>query len=65
MNVVLALTAAAQGAIVANHVEVVGLIKNTSTGKLCGATLKDNFTGKTWDIKCKVKLKQSIIYYGI
>ena len=53
MNVSLALSAADQGATVANHVEVTSLLK-TAEGKLCGATMRDELTGDTWDVKSKV-----------
>lgn len=52
MNVTLALTAAEQGAVVVNHVEVVSL--NKAQGKVCGATVRDRFTGDTWEIVAKV-----------
>lgn len=52
MNVTLALTAAEQGAVVANHVEVVSL--NKVQGKVCGVTVRDRFTGDTWEIAAKV-----------
>ncbi len=58
MNVVLAMTAAANGAAVANHVEVIKLNKkvNPATVKeeLCGAVLKDTLTGETWEVEAKV-----------
>lgn len=48
----LALTAVRYGAAVANHVRVTKLIKDKE-GKIKGATVKDEFTGKEWDIKAK------------
>ena len=48
----LALTAVRYGANVANHVGVTKLLKN-GEGKVCGATVKDFFSGKEWDIKAK------------
>lgn len=48
----LALTAVRYGAKVANHVGVTKLLKNPD-GRVCGATVKDYFTGKEWDIKAK------------
>lgn len=53
MNIALIMTAVRHGAIVANHCEVTELQK-ASTGKLNGARLKDNLTGKEWDIRAKV-----------
>ena len=47
MNVSLALTAVTEGAVVANHVEVTSLVKNTE-GQIVGATMKDVFTGDKW-----------------
>ena len=51
-----ALTATRHGATVANHVRVTKLMKEKdSSGKLvlCGASLKDEVTGKEWDVKAK------------
>jgi len=53
MNVSLALTAAAKGATVANHVEVTGLLKNEE-GKVTGASVHDTQTGDKWDVHAKV-----------
>lgn len=47
MNVSLALTAVLEGAVVANHVEVTSLTKD-SNGKITGATMKDTLTGDQW-----------------
>jgi len=41
MNVSIAMTAALYGATVVNHMEVTGLQKDPSSGRLCGATLTD------------------------
>ncbi|XP_072937083.1 glycerol-3-phosphate dehydrogenase, mitochondrial [Epargyreus clarus] len=51
MNLAIALTAARHGATIANHVSVTKLYKNA--GKLNGARLRDELTGKEWDIKAK------------
>lgn len=48
----IALTAARYGAAVANHVAVTSLLKDEQ-GKICGARVKDEFTGKEWTIKAK------------
>lgn len=53
MNVTIALTAAQEGAAIANHVETIALRKNTD-GQLCGATVRDTLTGDTWDIDAQV-----------
>lgn len=52
MNVSLALTAAKEGAAVANKVEVVSLLKNTSN-KIIGARVRDVMNGEEWEIKAK------------
>lgn len=52
MNVSIAISAVEQGAAVANHVEVVSLLKKK--GRLCGAKVKDNLTGEEWDVQAKV-----------
>ena len=65
MNVALALTAAKEGANVANHVEVVSLLKEeqaisteeggTETKQvLCGARMRDVITGKEWETRARV-----------
>ncbi|RHZ58181.1 hypothetical protein Glove_375g15 [Diversispora epigaea] len=53
MNVALALTAVSRGAVVANHVEVLNLLKDDQ-GKLKGAHVRDNLTGEEWDVMAKV-----------
>ena len=53
MNIALIMTAVKHGAVVANHTEVVKLLKDAS-GKLNGARVRDNLTGKEWDVKTKV-----------
>ncbi|MBJ6727924.1 glycerol-3-phosphate dehydrogenase/oxidase [Geomesophilobacter sediminis] len=52
MNVALALTALAEGAAVANYVEVVGLYREQ--GRVAGATVRDRIGGGTWDIRARV-----------
>lgn len=51
MNAALAVTAAAHGAVVANHVEVTGLVKEE--GKVKGAKLRDNESGEEWTVRAK------------
>ena len=53
MNVALSMTAAYHGATVVNHCEVTELLKNEK-GEVKGAKLKDNLTGKEWEVKAKV-----------
>ncbi|OLY77819.1 Glycerol-3-phosphate dehydrogenase, mitochondrial [Smittium mucronatum] len=56
MNVSLALTAASRGAVVANHIEVVSLIKEKDeSGKnvIKGAVVKDLETGEQWPVRAK------------
>ncbi|KAG0096238.1 mitochondrial glycerol-3-phosphate dehydrogenase [Podila epicladia] len=52
MNVALGLTAVQYGAVIANHVEVVELIKDENK-RLCGARVKDTLTGKEFNVKAK------------
>lgn len=52
MNVALALTAAREGAAVANHAEVTGLCKTDA--RLSGATVQDTLTGSSWDVRAAV-----------
>jgi len=52
MAVALACTAALGGATVANHTEVTGLIKDAD-GKVAGAKVKDNESGKQFDVYAK------------
>ena len=54
MNIALVVTAVKHGAVVANHTEVVELIKDAS-GRLKGALVRDNLTGKEWNVKAKVR----------
>jgi glycerol-3-phosphate dehydrogenase len=53
MNIALIMTAVKLGATVANKVEVTQLLKN-GDGKIEGACLRDNITGKEWDVKARV-----------
>ena len=54
MNTSLAVTAIEKGATVLNYVEVEQLLKDKATGKLNGAIVKDNETGKTYQVDAKV-----------
>lgn len=51
-NVVLAVTAHEQGAVVANYVEVTGLTKKD--GKVVGATVRDCLSDSEWKISAKI-----------
>jgi len=53
MNLSIALTAAKLGAAVANHTKVLKLLKNPQ-GKLCGVQVRDEISGKLWEIHGKV-----------
>lgn len=56
MAVSIALTAAAHGAVLANHVEVVELLKKKGEGDkevVCGAVVRDKLTGESWPIRAK------------
>ncbi|ORY68060.1 putative glycerol-3-phosphate dehydrogenase [Leucosporidium creatinivorum] len=52
MNMALITTAVQYGAVAANHTDVTSLIKNDE-GKIIGARMKDNLTGRTWETKAK------------
>uniref|UniRef100_A0A1B6E7D0 Glycerol-3-phosphate dehydrogenase n=1 Tax=Clastoptera arizonana TaxID=38151 RepID=A0A1B6E7D0_9HEMI len=52
MCLAIALTATRHGATVANHVKCLSL-KKDAKGKLCGARLRDEISGKEWDVKAK------------
>ncbi|HEX7022545.1 MAG TPA: FAD-dependent oxidoreductase, partial [Trueperaceae bacterium] len=52
MNIALVLTAVAEGATVANYLEVEALTKNG--GRLAGATLRDKLSGQTLDVSASV-----------
>jgi glycerol-3-phosphate dehydrogenase len=46
-------TAAEEGAAVANYTEVVDLLKDKETGRVCGAKVKDKLSGKTFEVRAK------------
>ncbi|CAO3568070.1 unnamed protein product [Mortierella alpina] len=52
MNVALGLTAVQYGAVIANHCEVVELLKDENK-RLCGARVRDSMTGKEFKVKAK------------
>jgi glycerol-3-phosphate dehydrogenase len=56
MNVSLIMTAVQHGATVANYTEVTALHKKAANGKLCGARVKDKFTGEEFNVRAKVKI---------
>lgn len=53
MNLAIILTAIRYGANCVNHVAVTELIKDSS-GKLCGAKLRDMIGGQEWNVRAKV-----------
>ncbi|KAJ3150024.1 mitochondrial glycerol-3-phosphate dehydrogenase [Geranomyces michiganensis] len=63
MNVAIALTAVAHGAVVANHTEVIRLLKKKRTTllgqhrfgseEIYGAVVRDTLTGDEWEVKAK------------
>jgi hypothetical protein len=65
MNVSLALTAVQHGAIMANHVEVTKLHKRADASRggaerIYAADVKDQMTGESWTVKCRVSLLSHI-----
>jgi glycerol-3-phosphate dehydrogenase len=67
MNVGLAVTAAVHGASVANHVEVVELLKKEEAdGKstVCGAKIRDTLTGEVFDVNARVVVNATGPYVG-
>lgn len=63
MNVSLIMTAVQHGATVVNHTEVVGLHKKAANGKLCGARVKDRFTGEEFDVRAKVNCLTGLRFF--
>jgi glycerol-3-phosphate dehydrogenase len=74
VNLGLALTAAAFGATIANHVEVVELLKETQKiqkdgaeveqEKLVGAKLRDRISGQEWTVRAKVIVNAAGAFAG-
>ncbi|CAI0442658.1 unnamed protein product [Linum tenue] len=54
LNVALACTAALAGAAVLNHAEVVSFLKDEASGRVIGARVRDNLSGKEFDAYAKV-----------
>ena len=52
MNLAIAMTAAREGATLANHVEVLSLINEG--GVVRGAHVRDTLTNKEWDVLARV-----------
>lgn len=50
----IALTAAAKGAVIANHVEVTDITTDAAADRVTGATVKDNLSGETFSIRSKM-----------
>ena len=69
MNLAIALTAAREGAHVANHLLVISLIKEKTMGPdgeekeaVRGARVMDMLTGKEWDIRAKVVINATGVF---
>ncbi|KAL2249279.1 glycerol-3-phosphate dehydrogenase SDP6, mitochondrial-like [Sesamum indicum] len=54
LNVALACTAALAGAAVLNHAEVVSFLRDEGTGRVIGARIRNNLSGKEFDTYAKV-----------
>ncbi|KAF3616203.1 glycerol-3-phosphate dehydrogenase SDP6, mitochondrial isoform X2 [Capsicum chacoense] len=54
LNVALACSAALSGAAVLNHAEVVSLLKDEGDGRIIGARIRNNLSGKEFDAYAKV-----------
>ncbi|KAL0452131.1 UNVERIFIED_CONTAM: Glycerol-3-phosphate dehydrogenase SDP6, mitochondrial [Sesamum latifolium] len=54
LNVALACTAALAGAAVLNHAEVVSFLRDEGTGRIIGARIRNNLSGKEFDTYAKV-----------
>ena len=52
-NTCIALTAAQEGATIANYVEMIGLVTDPKTGKATGITCKDKMSGEKFVVKAK------------
>lgn len=52
-NTYIALTAAQHGAVVANHVEMIDLIRDEETGRAIGITCRDNLSQQHFDVYAK------------
>ena len=62
MGLTIALTAAQEGAAIANRVEVVSLLKDPGTGQVNGARVQDRLTGVEWDIAAKVVVNATGVF---
>lgn len=60
MNMALIMTAVQHGAVVANHVEVIELIKD-GQGQVRATKMRDVLTGEEWTVAAKVKLLFAIL----
>lgn len=63
MNVSIALTAAMNGAAIANHVEVLELLREGE--KIVGAKMRDTLSGKEWSVRSKVVINATGPFAGI
>ena len=62
MGLTIALTAAQEGATIANRVQVVKLLKDAATGEVTGARVRDVIKGEEWDIKAKVVVNATGVF---
>ncbi|KAF8349645.1 FAD dependent oxidoreductase-domain-containing protein [Amanita rubescens] len=53
MNIALIMSAVKLGATVASYCEVTDLHKSSSSGKLCGARVRDTLSGEEWNVRAK------------
>lgn len=55
MSLAIAMSAAREGAAIANHVEVISLKKKEENGRqiVCGAVVRDALSGAEWEVKAK------------
>ncbi|GAB5036550.1 glycerol-3-phosphate mitochondrial [Nannochloropsis oceanica] len=62
MGLTIALTAAQEGATIANRVEVVSLLKDPQTGVVSGARVRDKIKGDEWEIHAKVVVNATGVF---
>ena len=62
VNVALATTAARAGAVVANHASVTSLHMDAMTGRVEGATVRDELTGRQVQVHAKVVVNATGVF---
>lgn len=62
MGLTIALTAAQEGATIANRVEVISLLKDAQTGLVNGARLRDKVKGEEWEVLAKVVVNATGVF---